>query len=75
MTEDKMVEWHHRLSGCEFQQAMGDGKGQGSLACCRPWGRKEQDMTERGNNKRKKKTNQNTPQNGETEGLLRFSIH
>ena len=34
MTEDKMVGWHHRLSGHEFEQALGDGEGQGSLACC-----------------------------------------
>ena len=43
-TEDKMVGWHHRLNGHEFEQAPGFGDGQGSLACCRPWGRK--DMTE-----------------------------
>ena len=35
-TEDKMVGWHHWLNGCEFQQASGDGDGQGSLACCSP---------------------------------------
>ena len=34
MTEDEMVGWHHRLDGHEFEQAPGDGKGQGSLACC-----------------------------------------
>ena len=34
MTEDEMVGWHHRLNGHEFEQALGDGKGQGSLACC-----------------------------------------
>ena len=32
MTEDEMVEWHHRLSGHEFAQTLGDGEGQGSLA-------------------------------------------
>ena len=37
MTEDKMVEWHHRLNGHEFEQAPGHGGGQGSLACCSPW--------------------------------------
>ena len=47
MTEDNMVEWHHRLNGREFKQAPGDGEGQGSLACCSPWGHKELDMTER----------------------------
>ena len=34
MTEDEMVGWHHRLNGHEFEQAPGDGEGQGSLACC-----------------------------------------
>ena len=33
MTEDKMVGWHHRLNGHEFEQALGDGEGQGSLVC------------------------------------------
>ena len=46
-TEDEMVGWHHRLNGHEFEQAPGVGDGQGSLACCSPWGRKESDMTER----------------------------
>ena len=41
-----MVGWHHRLSGHEFEQAPGVGDGQGSLACCSPWGRKELDTTE-----------------------------
>jgi len=41
-----MVGWHHRLNGHEFEQALGDGDGQGSLACCSPWGRKESDTTE-----------------------------
>ena len=45
MTEDEMVEWHHQLNGHEFEQAPGDGEGQGSLVCCR-WGRKELDTTE-----------------------------
>ena len=46
MTEGKMVGWHHQLNGREFEQALGDGEGQGSLVCCSPWGRKELDMTE-----------------------------
>ena len=50
MTEDEMVGWHHRLDGHEFEQAPGAGEGQGSLACCSPWGRKELDTTERLNN-------------------------
>ena len=37
MTEDEMVGWHHRLYGHEFEQALGVGDGQGSLACCSPW--------------------------------------
>ena len=50
MTEDEMVGWHHQLNGHEFKQALGDGEGQGSLACCHPWGCKESDTTERLNN-------------------------
>ena len=46
MTEDEMVGWHHWLNGHEFEQAQGDGEGQGSLACCSPWGREEWDTTE-----------------------------
>jgi len=46
MTKDKMVGWHHQLNGHEFDRALGDGKGQGSLGCCSPWGHKESDMTE-----------------------------
>ena len=33
-----MVRWHHRLNGNEFEQILGDGQGQGKLACCNPWG-------------------------------------
>ena len=46
MTEDKMVGWYHRLDGHGFEQAPGDGGGQGSLVCCHPWGCKESDTTE-----------------------------
>ena len=42
-----MVGCHHKLNGHEFEQTPGDGEGQGSLACCSPWGRKESDTTER----------------------------
>ena len=35
-TEDEMVEWHHRFNGHEFEQVLGDGEGQESLACCNP---------------------------------------
>ena len=41
-----MAGWHHRLSGHGFEQAPGDGGGQGSLQCRSPWGREELDMTE-----------------------------
>ena len=46
MTEDEMVGWLHRLSGHEFEQAPGAGDGQGSLARCSPWDRKQSDMTQ-----------------------------
>ena len=46
MPEDEMVGWHHQLNGCEFEQALGDVEGQGSLACCSPRGHKKSDMTE-----------------------------
>ena len=37
-TEDEMVGWHHRLSGQEFEQTLGDSEGQGSLICYSLWG-------------------------------------
>ena len=46
-TEDEMAGWHHRFDGCEFEWTLGDGDGQGGLACCDSWGHKELDMTER----------------------------
>ena len=46
MTEDKITGSHHRLNGHEFEQTLGDGEGQRSLACCSPSGRKESDTTE-----------------------------
>ena len=46
MTEDERVGWHHRLDGHEFEQVLGAGNGQESLACYSPWGHKELDMTE-----------------------------
>ena len=45
-----MFGWHHGLNVHEFEQTLGDGEGQGCLACCSPWGRKESDTTERLNN-------------------------
>jgi len=44
-TEDETVGWHHWLNGHEFEQALGDGEGQGRLVCCSPWG-SQRDMTE-----------------------------
>ena len=46
MTEDEMVGWHHRLDWHGFGWTLGVGDGQGGLACCNSWGRKESDMTE-----------------------------
>ena len=46
MSEDEMVVWHHHLDGHEFEQALGVNDGQGSLACCSSWGRKQLDTTE-----------------------------
>ena len=45
-TEDEMAGWHHRLDVRESEQTPGVGDGQGGLACCSPWGRKESDRTE-----------------------------
>ena len=41
-----MVGWHYQLDGPEFEQPWGVSDGQGSLACCSPWGHKESDMIE-----------------------------
>ena len=48
-----MVGWHHQLSGHRFGWTPGVGDGQGDLACCGSWGRKESDMTEKLNNSKK----------------------
>ena len=45
-----MVGWHHGLNEYEFKRTPGDSEGQGSLACCSSWGRKESDTTEQLNN-------------------------
>ena len=50
MTEDEMVRWHHQLNGHELKQTLGNSEGQGSLACCSPWGCKELNMTKQLNN-------------------------
>jgi len=46
-TEDEMAGWHHWLDGRESEWSLGVGDGQGGLACCDSWGRKESDTTER----------------------------
>ena len=46
MTEYETVGSHHRLNGCEFEQALRDGEGQGSLMCYSPWGFRGSNMTE-----------------------------
>ena len=45
-TEDEMAGWHHWLDGRGSQWTPGVGDGQGGLACCDSWGRKESDTTE-----------------------------
>ena len=50
MTEDEMAGWHHRLSGHESEQTLGDSEGQGNLVGYSPWGGKELDTTEQLNN-------------------------
>ena len=45
-----MIRQHHRLNKHEFEQTLGDGEGQGSLACCSLWGNKESDMIQQLNN-------------------------
>ena len=46
-TEDEIAGWHHGPNGCEFEWTPGVGDGQGGLACCSSWGRKESDTIER----------------------------
>ena len=46
MAEDQMVGWHHQFNGHVFEQTLGYGEGQGSLACCSPWGHKQLEKTE-----------------------------
>ena len=49
-----MVGWHYRLNGHEFEKVLGDGKGQGNLAFCSPWGHKESKIIEQLNNNNNK---------------------
>ena len=46
MTEDEMAGWHHWFDTCEFEWTPGVGDGQGGLACCNSWGRKELDLSD-----------------------------
>ena len=50
MTENEIVGWHHQFNRHEFEQALGDSKGQGGLESYSPWGHNESDMTYRLNN-------------------------
>ena len=55
--DDEMVGWHHPFNGHEFEQTLGDGEGQGSLAGCSPWGHKELDtMRDLTNNNKPERT-------------------
>ena len=65
--EDEMVGWHHQLEGHELEQAPGVGDGQGSLACCSPWGHKKSDTAEW--------LNKNNPTELLWEILKTFSAH
>ena len=51
LTEDEMVGWHHWLNRHESEQTLEDSEGEGSLACCSPWGRIESNMTEQLNSR------------------------
>ena len=51
-----MVGWYHQLNGHEIEQTLGDRDGQGSLACCSPWGYKELDTPERLNSNTRQET-------------------
>ena len=56
-----MVGWHHQLNRHEFEQTLGDGEGQGSLACWGPQGCKESDVTQRLNNDNKLSSMESCP--------------
>ena len=49
-TEVEVIGWYHQLNGREFEQALGDGEGQGSLTGYSPWSHKESDTTKQLNN-------------------------
>ena len=55
VSEDEMAWWRHQCNEHELGQTLGDDEGQGGLACCSPWGRKESDTTEWLNNNKEGK--------------------
>ena len=65
-----MAGWHHQLSGEDFEQTPGGCEGQGSLACCSPWGHKELDTTEQLNNNNNNRGQQSYSQESLTKGNL-----
>ena len=67
--EEQRMRWHHQLSGHEVEQVLGDGDGQGSLACCSPWGRKESDTTKHLNNNHHHHDQPSSPRSGTTKEL------
>ena len=83
-TEDEMVGWYHQLNGHEFEQALGNSLGQGSLAYCSSWDHKELDTTEWLNNKGcynhqaishcSHLSTQEGIQDGEENGIISFSL-
>ena len=68
-----MAGWHHQLNGHEFEQALGDDEGQGSLVCYHSQGRKESDMTQQLNNNKQFFTYQNNPVKTFSVKFLSFS--
>ena len=64
VTENEMVGWHHWLNGYEFEQTLGDGEGQGSLACCSPWGRRVRHDLVTEQQQKEKNSNVNQLMNG-----------
>ena len=75
LTEDEMIGWHHWLKGHEFEQALGDGEGQGSLECCSPCRCNELDMTEWLKNNRIVRLNRRELLEGELKNSNLLSQH
>ena len=78
-----MVGWHHQFDGHQFEQAPGDGEGQGSLACCRPQGHTTEQLNANGSSHPLEKDNGNPlqylawriPGTGEPGGLPSLGSH